>query len=184
MKLYELEIDDEGMFGVKAISLVENPAIEENWIALAEQVQLKEIDVDRRMIYGAALIPDKPIYRKRSNGEEYYIQFSKQVIEKTAHRFYMQNQHHNATVEHDAKANGVYFVESWIKEGDSDKSKVFGYDLPDGTWFVGAKITDDDLWKKVKSGEVRGWSIEGLYIEQETDIELAAMLEELEQLVK
>lgn len=178
-KVYELDILESGRFGIKAISLVDKPAIEEEWVAL-KSVELQEVDTERRMIYGAALIPDKKIKRVRDNGEEYFIKFSKDTIEKSAHRFFIMNNHHNATYQHKDEVKGVVFVESWLKESEQDKSAHFGYDLPIGTWFVGAKIMDDDLWKKVKAGEVRGWSIEGIYIEKEIqDIELAYIIDEL-----
>lgn len=166
MKIIDLKIDEEGKLGVEAISLVERPAIESEWIHLKEnEVKLQSIDTERRMVFGAALIPNKPIYRVRPDGEEYYIRFSDEVIQKTAHRFLMKNYNHNATLEHEQKVDGVTFVESWIKEGESDKSVHLGIDVPIGTWIVGGYVENDELWAKIKAGEVRGFSIEGLYSE-------------------
>ena len=186
MKLIDLTMSDSEEFGTFAISLVEKPAIEKEWIALKDNtVKLQSIDKDRRMVYGVALIPNKPIYRVRPDGEEYYIKFSKEVVEHTAHRFIEQNKQHNATLEHSSDIDGVVFVESWLKEGDNDKSVHLGIETPIGSWIVGAKISNDELWGKIKGGEVKGFSIEGLYSEVLTDdIILSQMVKELEALAK
>ena len=76
------------------------------------------------------------------------------------------NNHHKATYQHQDRVSGVLTVESWIKEGDSDKSKLYGYDLPNGTWFVKMKIENDELWEKIKSGELKGLSIEGYFTDK------------------
>jgi len=185
MKIFDLTIDETGEMGTFAISLVEKPAIEKEWIALKEDtVKLQSVDKERRMVYGAALIPGKPIYRVRPNGEEYYIRFSKEVIERTAHDFYERNNHHNATLEHDSEVEGVVYVESWIKESDNDKSVALGIDAPVGTWFVGGKVKNDDLWGKIKLGEVKGFSIEGIYSEALADeILLKSLVDEIEKVV-
>jgi len=183
MKIIDLTIDDTGQ-GVYAISFVENPAIEKDWIHLSEEVQLQSIDKERRMVYGAALIPNKPIYRRRPNGEEYYIRFSSEVIEQTAHKFIFEGNTHNATLEHAEDVDGVSFVESWIKEGEQDKSAHLGIKAPIGTWFVGGYVDNDELWEKVKSGEVKGFSIEGLYSEVlSAELELEALDRELDDLL-
>jgi hypothetical protein len=184
-KIYEMELLEDGHYGVFAISLVDRPAMESEWIALSSQLELRAIDEDRRMIYGAALIPDKEIYRfNEKTQEEYYIKFSADTIEKSAHRFFLFDQHHNSTIQHTpGRVEGVHFVESWIKEGEQDKSVQLGLDLPNGTWFVGAKIIDDKLWSRVKSGEFKGWSIEGFYGEREVDLsqlDLLALIDEIE----
>ena len=186
MKIIDLQIDEEGKLGVQAISFVEKPAIESEWVYLNEEkVNLQSVDEERRMVYGAALIPDKPIYRVRPDGEEYYIRFSDDVIQKTAHRFFMQNHNHNATFEHEKDVEGVTFVESWIKEGESDKSVHLGIDVPVGTWVVGGYVESDDLWNKVKAGEVKGFSIEGLYSESiAAELAFEEVVKELEALAK
>jgi hypothetical protein len=185
MKIIDLEIDEFGKLGVQAISLVDKPAIESDWIFLeSEQVKLQSIDKERRMVYGAALIPDKPIYRVREDGEEYYIRFSSEVIQKTAHRFFMQKNNSNATYEHQVKVEGVHFVESWIKEGEQDKSVHLGIDVPINTWLVGGYVENDSLWEEVKAGKVKGFSIEGIYSEAiAADLELQELVESMQSLL-
>lgn len=160
-------IDDNGFLGVNAISLVEFPAIEVDFIALSKQqnIKLSEVQEERKMIYGAALIPDKLIYREDADGTPYYARFDKKLIEKVAHNFLLKNLQHSHTIEHTFAVTGLSVVESWIKEGDSDKSDTLGFDLPQGTWFVGVKVQNDEVWNDVKEGKLKGFSIEGFFNE-------------------
>lgn len=154
--------------GIQAISIVENPAIEEDFVALKEQerVELKTIDEERRVLLGAALIPDKPIYRR--NGEdEYYIYFSKDTVRKASELFFINGNQNKATLEHQMDITGLSVVESWIIEGEQDKSKMYGMDLPIGTWVVSMKVHNDEVWNDyVKSGRVKGFSIEGYFVDK------------------
>ena len=169
MKIIELIIDEsDETSGIEAISLVEQPAIESNFVALNKhELQLKEIDAEKRILMGAALIPDKSIYRRNEQNEEYYIYFSKQTVRKASELFFKKSNHQNATFEHKDKVKGVTIVESWIVENtDKDKTALYGMDVPVGTWMVSAKIDDDELYEKAKSGEVKGFSIEGYFADR------------------
>ena len=169
MKIIELIIDEtDEQSGIEAISLVEQPAIESNFVALNKQeVLLKEIDEEKSILMGPALIPDKSIYRRNEQGDEYYIYFSKDTVRKASELFFKKSNHRNATFEHKDKINGVTFVESWIVENkDKDKTALYGMDVPLGTWVVSAKIDDEELYKKAKSGEVKGFSIEGYFADK------------------
>lgn len=165
-KLVECTIDETGRLGIVAMGLVDVPAIEENWIALSH-IKLAAVNDERRMIYGPAMIPDKQILRiDAATQEEYYVVFRANTIEQVAHQFFQKNLHHNANIDHKYPVNGVTVVESWIKEGDADKSVALGMnELPDGTWFIGAKVEDDSVWSDIKAGKVRGFSIEGYFSE-------------------
>lgn len=167
MKLFELIIDEsEDMFGVQALSLVESPAIQSDWVALGDQkpVLLAEVNKDKQILMGAALIPDKPIYRNMG-GEEFYIYFSKETIAKTAESFFKNSNQNNATLEHDKQLEGMTVFESWIVEDpDFDKSKKYGLDVPAGTWMVSMKVDNKDIWDDyVKNNKVFGFSIEGKF---------------------
>jgi hypothetical protein len=162
-KVMKCVIDDNMKLGVQAISLVEFPAIETNWVALNE-VKLSAVSEDRRMLYGPALIPEKYILRiDQQTGEEYYIYFDKDTVYKCAHQFMLKNLHHNHTLEHEHKVNGCTVVETWLKEDENDKSTHLGIDVPVGTWLVGSYVQNDDLWEEVKLGKVKGFSIEGIF---------------------
>ena len=174
-RIVKCVIDENGMLGLTAMGLVDVPAIEENWVALSsEKIKLASVDKERRMLYGAALIPEKLILRIDKNNEEYYMKFERETIERLAHDFYKKNLHHTTNLQHQYPVTGVTIVESWLKEGNSDKSIALGLsDLPDGTWFIGAKVDDDTVWEEVKSGAIRGFSIEGMFTEQ--SVEMHAM---------
>lgn len=183
-------IDDNGFLGVNAISLVEFPAIEVDFIALSKQqnIKLAEVQKERKMLYGAALIPDKLIYREDADGTPYYAQFNSELIEKVAHNFLLKNLQHSHTIEHTFSVVGLTVVESWIKEGPSDKSVNLGFDLPDGTWFVGIKVNNEDVWNDVKEGKVKGFSIEGFFNEVGVQMSMGSkeslFLKEVDDLLK
>lgn len=168
MNLYELFIDEENfMQGVNAISLVENPAIQSDWVALSKdskQVSLAEVNAEKRILVGAALIPDKPIYRNQ-NGEEFYIYFSKDTVRKAAELFFKNHNQDKATLEHSESLSGLHIFESWIVEDNTfDKSRKYGLDVPEGSWVVTMKVNDDDIWDNyVKNNKVFGFSIEGQF---------------------
>ncbi len=167
MKLYELLLDEtDSFFGVNALSIVENPAIMSDFVALGDQkpILLAEVNKDKQILMGAALIPDKPIYRKDGE-EEYYVYFSKETIAKTAEAFFRNNNQNNATLEHAEVLENMTVFESWIVEDpEFDKSKKYGLEVPAGTWMVSMKVNDKKVWDDyVKDNKVFGFSIEGKF---------------------
>jgi len=171
MDIIELIIDEnEEYSGIDAISVVESPAIEEDFIALKnqEQIRLAEISKEKRLLLGAALIPEKPIYRK-SGDHEFYIYFSKETVAKASQMFLKAGNQSQATMEHnDQKLDGMTIVESWLIEDNvHDKSRKYGLDMPIGTWMVAMKVDNDDIWNNyVKEGKVKGFSIEGYFADK------------------
>lgn len=169
MRIIELIIeaeDEQG--GIEAVSLVHSPAIEENFIALAKhEIELKEIDTEKRILMGAALIPNKQIYRKNNKNEEYYIYFSEDTVRKAAHLFQINSNQNNATYEHKTELKDMSVVESWIiDDAEMDKSRVYGFNLPKGTWMILMKVNNDEVWNDVKEGKVKGFSIEGYFADK------------------
>lgn len=162
IKKYLVGMDSE----TYAISLVEAPAIEEDFVALAkqeeEQVFLKKDE--KHMVYGAVLVPDKDIYR--NDGErEYYISFTTESIERMSQDFMKEYRQHEVTLDHEDTANEVCVVESWIKSDlYKDKSVALGLnqELPVGTWFAGMKVNNIETWERIKSGELKGFSVESM----------------------
>jgi hypothetical protein len=167
--IIELFIDEENDFsGIEAISIVEYPAIEEDFIALKEQkIQLAEVDAEKRILMGAALIPDRKIFRK-SGDKEYFIYFSKDTVRKASELFLSKGKQNNSTLEHDVELQGLSVVESWIIEDEKkDKSAKYNLSLPIGTWMVSVKVNNDQIWEEfVKEGKVRGFSIEGFFTDK------------------
>ena len=187
MDLRELVLDNEDAIGVEAISLVEFPAIEEDFVALSKhKYEFKTIDKDKRIVVGLALVPNKPIYRR--NGEdEYHIFFSKDTVKKCA-ELYLKNQNNNeATLEHNLKAEGVSVIESWTVENvEKDKTALYGLNAVEGAWAVVMKIYNDDIWKDVKLGKYKGLSIEGYFADkmERPKEEIEENLSKDEQLLK
>jgi hypothetical protein len=165
VKLYELKIEDD-MDEVFAISLVESPAIESDFIYFdKEAVQFAAVNNEQRIVMGPILIPDKKILRVDGEGQPYHVFFTKDTVKKLAQNYLMKRYTDKATLEHDTSINGkVHLVESWIKDGKLDKSNNYGLSVPEGTWMGSFKIVDDKIWEDyVKEGKVKGFSIEGLF---------------------
>jgi hypothetical protein len=166
MRIVELILDENSVEGIEAISIVENPAIEEDFVALKnEEVQLAQID--KQLLVGALLIPNKPIYRRKGE-DEYYIYFSKHTIRKAAEMYLMKGNQNNSTLEHQHSLNGLTLVESWLVEDEThDKSRKYGLNVPVGTWMGVVKVNNDEVWNDyVKTGKVKGFSIEGYFIDK------------------
>ena len=168
-KIIELVIADESEeLTIDAISLVTSPAIEQDFVFFGKEknnLTLAKIDEEKRMLVSPALIPNKQIFRYDPNTDSnYYVYFSKETVRQASELYLKHNNHHKATYQHEDRVSGVLTIESWIKEGDQDKSKLYGFDLPDGTWFVKMKIENDEMWNKIKDGELKGLSIEGYFI--------------------
>tara|TARA_R110000787_G_scaffold50272_6_gene120076 strand:- start:624 stop:1352 length:729 start_codon:yes stop_codon:yes gene_type:complete len=170
-KIVELLIDSESEeLAIDCISLVTAPAIEQDFVYFGKEknnLTFAKVDEEKRMIVSPALIPNKQIYRHNPNTDtDYYVYFSPETVRKASELYLKHNNHHKATYQHQERVSGVLTVESWIKEGDMDKSKLYGFDLADGTWFVKMKIENDELWSKIKDGELKGLSIEGYFVDK------------------
>jgi hypothetical protein len=169
MKLYELTIEDENIDEVFAISLVENPAIESDFIYFdKEQVVFTSVSDEKRIVIGPILIADKKILRVDAAGEPYEVYFTKDTVAKLAQNYLMKGYQKESTLEHEVKIKDVTLVESWIKESKlNDKSNMYGLNLPVGTWVGMFKINNDKIWNDyVKTGKVKGFSIEGAFEHQ------------------
>ena len=160
IKKYKVGIDSE----TYAISMVESPAIESDFVALSKEEEKRVFleSEERHMVYGAALIPDKDIYR--NNGEqEFYISFTKESIEKMSQDFMKNYRQNEVTLDHDEMANDITITESWLVEDPyKDKANALGINVPKGSWMVGMKVNQIDVWERVKSGELKGFSVESM----------------------
>ena len=162
IKKYKVGCDSE----TYAISMVEAPAIESDFVALAKEeedkVQVFLESNEKHMVYGAALIPDKDIYR--NNGEqEFYISFTKESIEKMSQDFMKEYRQHEVKTDHEDVANEVCVVESWlVQDAYKDKANALGINVPEGTWMVGMKVNNIETWDRIKAGELKGFSVESM----------------------
>ena len=164
LKKYSVVADSSDVY---AISLVEEPAIEIDYVAFDKDKETKpnlkfieDKQNEKFMILGPALVPDKNIYRNY-DGNEFYVSFSAECIEKLSYKF-MKTCYGDGcfTKDHESFAQGCSLAESWIKTSENDKSVDYGFDCPIGTWFIAAKIDSIDLWDSIKKGERKGFSIE------------------------
>jgi len=171
MRIIELILDEDLEFnGVDAISIVENPAIQSNFVALKDQsVRLAEVNKDKRILLGAVLIPNKPILRN-TDSEDYYIYFSKETVQKASQMYLRSGNQNNTSLEHQYKLNGLTLVESWIVDNEIyDKSRMYENtkNVPVGTWMGAVKVNDEKVWDTyVKEGIVHGFSIEGYFADK------------------
>ena len=194
-RITELVIsDDSSELTIDAISLVSQPAIEVDFVFFGKEknnLTLAKVDEEKRMLVSPALIPNKQIYRYDANlDQDYYVFFSKDTVQKASELYLKNNNHHKATYEHQDRVGGVLTVESWIiEDSKKDKSNLYGFNLPVGTWMVKMKIENEDMWQRIKSKELKGISIEGYFVDKmqsmsETEIKEETILEALADILK
>ena len=150
-----------------ACSLVTSPAVEELFVAFNEETPIVEkfADEKKRMITGVVAIPNKPIFRRTEDGEEFDIVFSEEAIEKMSKDFLKDYRQHEVTLQHQENADGVYLVEQWIKtDMVYDKSLAVGLskELPVGSWIQTYYVDSNDVWQRIRDGELRGFSLEAM----------------------
>jgi hypothetical protein len=167
MKLIEFKFNRKKKnAGIKAMSIVEHPAMEVNFIKLAKEEKEIMLAVDKKqhIITGPALIPNKKIYRSAKSledSEDGYIFFSADTIKKLAEAYMETEQMNEITLGHEGKTKDLKTIESWIVlDAEKDKAKVLGFDVPAGTWMLSHKVNNDDIWNKIENGELNGYSIE------------------------
>ncbi|MFW6026317.1 MAG: XkdF-like putative serine protease domain-containing protein [Candidatus Woesearchaeota archaeon] len=169
MRIKELLLEDE-MDIVDYISLVDRPAIKENWKYFSKDDKLifSKLDNEKRVIIGPAMVPNKLIYRvDQLSGEEYYCWFKEDTIREISKEFIKNNFTHSTNLNHSEEIKDVYVFESWIiEDSEKDKSNHYGYKLKPGTWMVSMKVENDEIWEKVKNNEIRGFSIEGYFTDK------------------
>lgn len=164
MRVYEAIFNENETDGVFGISLVENPAMEDEWITLSkhpQEIEFSAVDDKKNILMGAVLIPNKRVYRNM-NGNEFEMKFSEDTIERLAHNFQRQSYQNNSSHEHEIALSDVTFVETWtVKDPQNDKSNAYGKVYPPGTWVTMAKVSDEN-YEKAKKGEIKGFSIDAI----------------------
>jgi hypothetical protein len=164
--IYELVLEDE-KDEITAISLVEDPAIEYDFVYFDKQEEVKfaSVNDEKRLVLGPVLVPDKKIIRVDGEGKPYWVYLTADTIKKLSELYLQRKRNDSATLEHDEKISNVSIVESWITESRTkDKSAMYGMSVPVGTWMATMKINDDSIWEDyVKTGKVKGFSIEGMF---------------------
>jgi hypothetical protein len=168
LPIYQLEISDDLNDGAEVdfVALVDRPAIERDFLKFKEARSNFAIQSEeRRIVSGALMLADTPIYRNDSNGE-YYVTFTPGTIEKIAQKFFKKGYQSNVNLMHDGnqEVEGVTMFESWIKDSSRGVAPMKGFeDAPEGSWFGSFKVENEDVWNRVKSGEFKGFSVEGVF---------------------
>ena len=190
MDTYKVVFKEGETDGVYAISLVEDPAIGVEFVALANQepteIKLATVSEEKKMLLGAILVPDLPILRQK-DGKYFNIIFDADTIKQVQENFSKQGYLNNSTIEHDGKPiENVTFVETWLKEDEvHDKSVKYGFTEPVGTWFALMKVNDDTVWNDyVKTGKVKGFSIDGVFDLQKINLSTDMNLESIVTAIK
>lgn len=182
LPLYKVHIDDfDDVTGVDAVAIVDHPAIERSFMAFTEQKPMQlyfSETAHRRIVTGALMIADMPIYRNVA-GKEFYVQFDAQTIEAIAQRFFEKGYQRNVNLQHNGEiVDGVVMYESMIV--DKERGMQF-QDLPEGSWVGSFKVNNDEVWERIKSGEMKGFSVEGIFNHVKVDELPQEELEEMHQ---
>jgi hypothetical protein len=167
LPVYKLDINEfDEETGIDFVSLVENAAIQKDFLAFSETpIKFAIQDEEKRIVTGAAMIADLPIYRRDDIRGEYYVVFDKESIFKIAKKWARSNQYNSVNAHHKTPImNGVSLFESYIIDRERGVMPPKGFEeVADGSWFVSYLIDNDDVWAKVKSGEFKGFSVEGVF---------------------
>lgn len=162
LPIYELMLDQDND-GVYCISLVDRPAIEQDFLVFdaQEELHFTKVDEEKHIVYGPAMIPDMLIYRKDQAGREYYVKFSKETIAQIAEKFHKDNCIYNISVGHEIDVNGCFVFTSYIIDRENGIDPVQFRNIADGSWIVGVKVDNDDVWNAIKNTDLlRGFSVE------------------------
>jgi hypothetical protein len=178
LPIYNLEIvsDVDSEMEVDYVALVDRPAIDKNFLAFNEnnvQLSFAIQDEDEQIITGALMLADKPIYRNDENGE-YYVVFTKDTIKQIAQKFFAKGYQSNVNLMHDSgqQLQGLTMFESWITDSKRGIQAMKGFeDVPDGSWFGSFKVNNPEVWKMIKEGKVKGFSVEGLFSYKKADLQ-------------
>lgn len=189
VEVFEIVINDHDESGVDYIALVDEPAIMKNFMAFNKQdkIHFKAADEDKRLIIGAAMIPDLKIFRTDPQRGDFYVYFSKETIRQINQKYHRKGFERNVNLMHDKDqhADGVYYVGGFITDDKMGLKDPEGFDNPEGTWYVIMKVDNDELWNNfIKTGEFKGFSVEGLFDQIPTSEEKESdILKEIDKLI-
>ena len=169
LPIYELTINEEDNVGVNFISIVDRPAIEKTWqVFNGTQHRFQPSDKEKRIVSGAAMIANMPIYRRDNTRGEYFVMFKADTIRKIVEKYFRNKFTSNVNMNHANATENVYVIESMLIDKQRGILTPKGHDeLPDGSWFVSMKVDNNDVWENfVKTGTLTGFSVEGTFIEE------------------
>jgi hypothetical protein len=186
--VYELIINEdlEDDAQVSFVSLVNRPAIQRNWNAFSENQKFQIVSEEKRIISGVVMLSDTPIYRNDNTNGEYYVLFTKDTIFKIVQKFFKKGYQSNVNLQHSSKdiVSNVTMFESFISDKERGILPMKGFeDTPDGSWFGSFKVDDDNVWEMVKSGEIKGFSVEGIFEYTRKETKEEQVLQEIKKIL-
>ena len=162
IKLVELVIDDDE--GVEFVSIVDDPAIESDFLAFKkEDYKFKIQNKEKRIVSGYFMIADLPMMRMR-NDTVFYCVFRRHTIEKIVNKFMKEGLTNQTNLMHESTAKGVYIIESLIIDSERGVSAPDGFEkVPNGSWWGSMRVENDEVWQSVLNGTFKGFSVEGIF---------------------
>ena len=167
LPVYQLEMMPEGD-GLEAIALVDIPAIKKNFQRFHEKMTFA-INEERRIVSGPVMIPDKLMFRDDKERGQYYVFFTKQMIEQINMKYFASGNIHSVNLMHDPNTavKDIVMFESFLSDSSRGVLPMSGFDdCPEGTWFASFKVNNDAVWEMVKAEDFRGFSVEGVFNHQ------------------
>lgn len=185
LPLLQMSVDDSVDIGIKCMSLVGSPAIQVGWIAFSEtQLSFAIESEEERIVFGPVLIPNQKIYRKDKQLGEYNVTTTADNIRKIREKFFKSQNTTAVNTNHQGEAVQAYLMESFISDSKKGIQSPKPFEsLPDGTWYVGYKIEDEQIWNDVKSGKFMGFSLEGTFKLEPDQSEEDTIINEIEQMI-
>lgn len=189
LPIYKLIIssDLEDEAEVDFVALVDKPAIQRNFLAFKERQKFEIVSEDKKIVSGALMLADMPIYRDNEEFGEHYVVFDADTIQKIAEKFFKKGYQSNVNEMHDPNkaVEGVTMFESWLVNRELGKMPIKGYeDVKDGSWFGSFKVENDEIWNKVKDGEFKGFSVEGVFGYSDRVSKDELMVEQIKQILR
>ena len=171
LPIYELRIQEDVQDDaeVSFIALVDKPAIQRDFVAFSEDKQELNFaiqDEDKHIISGPLMLADKPIYRNNKKFGEHYVTFTAETIKDIAIKFSKKGYQGNVNLMHDQdmRLDGLIMFESFIVDKERGIMPMAGFeDAKDGSWFGSFYVENEQAWKLIKEGKVKGFSVEGFF---------------------
>ena len=184
--IYRFKVDENDDSQLEAVAMVDSPAIEMNWQAFSNQIKFAA-DNEKRIISGPLMVAELPIYRRDAEHGEYYGIFTAEDIYNLRNKFFKNNKSKEVNLMHDSNqmVEGVYMVESFLIDSKRGINAPNGFNLSDGSWFGSYKVDNEEVWNEyIKSGEFKGFSVEGLFNIVKIDAKPLSVIEQIIEVVK
>lgn len=168
MKVFYIKINDDDITGIDAISLVECPAVEKNFLCFSKDKEPVKLNFDnsKHIITGVVALADTPIYRYNDIYGEYYVVFTKEAIQKMVEKFAKLDLFKSVNLQHNDSdfVEGIYMFESYIVDKERGIAPIEFADIPDGSWIASYKVENENLWNEIISGnKLNGFSLQGFF---------------------